>query len=47
MIRLAYFGPEDFEQLIDWISDERLLANWSGAMFRFPLTHEVARMVCD
>lgn len=40
MIRLEYFGPDDFQQLINWISDERLLANWSGAMFRFPLTHE-------
>lgn len=40
MIRLEYFGPEDFQQLIDWISDEALLTNWSGAMFRFPLTPE-------
>ena len=40
MIRLEYFGPGDFDQLIEWISDEHLLTNWSGAMFRFPLTYE-------
>ena len=40
MIRLEHFGPADFSQLIDWITDEHLLANWSGAMFRFPLTEE-------
>ena len=40
MIRLDYFGREDFDQLINWISDEELLTNWSGAMFRFPLTTE-------
>lgn len=40
MIRLEYFGPDDFGQLINWIDNERLLANWSGAMFRFPLTHD-------
>ena len=40
MIRLEYFGLGDFDQLIGWITDEHLLTNWSGAMFRFPLTHE-------
>lgn len=40
MIRLEYFTPNDFQQLIQWISDEHLLINWSGSMFRFPLTDE-------
>lgn len=40
MIRLEYFGPADFAQLINWITDEHLMANWSGSMFRFPLTEE-------
>lgn len=40
MIRLEYFDRNDFQQLIDWIQDEYLLANWSGAMFRFPLTED-------
>jgi len=38
MIRLEYFTPEDFKQLIEWISDETILMNWSGALFSFPLT---------
>ncbi len=40
MIRLEKFGPNDFKQLIEWISDEELLTNWSGALFSFPLTEE-------
>ena len=38
MIRLDYFTPADFSQLISWIADERLLLNWSGSLFTFPLT---------
>ena len=38
MIRLEQFGRNDFKQLIEWISDEELLMNWSGALFSFPLT---------
>ncbi len=38
MIILEPFTSEDFAQLIDWISNERLLTNWSGALFSFPLT---------
>jgi len=38
MIRLEYFTRDDFQQLIDWIQDEELLTNWSGSLFRFPLT---------
>ena len=40
MIRLEYFGRSDFKQLISWIDSEELLMNWSGNMFRFPLTEE-------
>ena len=38
MIRLEPFERNDFEQLIQWISNEELLTNWSGALFSFPLT---------
>ena len=40
MIRLEYFTPKDFTQLIAWISDETILMNWSGALFSFPLTQQ-------
>jgi RimJ/RimL family protein N-acetyltransferase len=40
MIRLEYFTKDDFAQLIKWISTEELLTNWSGSLFRFPLTNE-------
>jgi RimJ/RimL family protein N-acetyltransferase len=38
MIKLEYFTPDDYQLLIDWISDEHLLMNWAGSHFRFPLT---------
>ncbi len=38
MIRLEYFEPADFEQLIKWLDSEELLMNWSGALFSFPIT---------
>lgn len=40
MIRLEYFTEADFDQLIEWIHNEHLLTNWSGSLFRFPLTRE-------
>lgn len=40
MIQLAYFTAEDFSQLQEWISDDEILMNWSGALFSFPLTTE-------
>lgn len=40
MIHLEYFTPSDFDQLIAWIDSPRLLMNWSGPMFNFPLTRE-------
>ena len=40
MIRLEPFTPADFNQLIKWITDERLMKEWSGSLFSFPLTEE-------
>ncbi|SHL77611.1 GNAT family N-acetyltransferase [Hymenobacter psychrotolerans] len=40
MIRLEYFTPADFTQLISWITDPKLLMNWSGSLFSFPLTED-------
>lgn len=40
MITLEYFTEKDFTQLKEWISDEHLLTNWAGSLFRFPLTDE-------
>ena len=40
MIRLEYFTQNDFKQLMEWITDEEILMNWSGALFNFPLTPE-------
>ncbi len=38
MIVLEAFTPADFNQLIEWVDDERLMKEWSGSMFSFPLT---------
>ncbi|MFM6925345.1 MAG: GNAT family N-acetyltransferase [Ferruginibacter sp.] len=38
MIQLEPFGPDDFQQLINWIDTEELLIKWSGSLFSFPLT---------
>src|ERR1700712_4099578 len=40
MIRLENFKKDDFDQLISWIHDEEILMNWSGNLFRFPLSKE-------
>ncbi|UYZ60744.1 GNAT family N-acetyltransferase [Hymenobacter latericus] len=40
MIELQPFTEADFPQLISWIDNERLLKEWSGALFSFPLTPE-------
>jgi RimJ/RimL family protein N-acetyltransferase len=40
MIRLEHFQQGDFAQLIQWIHNEELLMNWSGSLFRFPLSAE-------
>ncbi|MEO6549412.1 MAG: GNAT family protein [Ferruginibacter sp.] len=38
MIRLEHFQEKDFSELIKWVSDEEILMNWSGSLFRFPLS---------
>ncbi|MCC3159614.1 GNAT family N-acetyltransferase [Hymenobacter sp. 15J16-1T3B] len=40
MIRLERFTPADFNQLIEWINSERLMQEWSGSLFSYPLTQE-------
>jgi RimJ/RimL family protein N-acetyltransferase len=40
MIVLERFTPADFSQLIEWIDSERLMKEWSGSLFSFPLTEE-------
>ena len=39
-VQLARFGESDFDQLITWISSEDLMTNWSGSLFKFPLTKD-------
>lgn len=39
-IRLEYFTREDFPQLIDWVNNEKLMQNWTGSLFSYPLTPE-------
>jgi len=38
MITLEPFTAADFTQLMEWVDDERLMKEWSGSMFSFPLT---------
>ena len=38
MITLEPFTAADFPQLLAWVNDERLLKEWSGSMFAYPLT---------
>ena len=38
MVRLESFTETDFPQLISWLGSERLLKEWSGPTFTFPLT---------
>jgi len=40
MIQLLPFTPEDFDQLINWIGNEKELIKWSGNLFNYPLNHE-------
>jgi RimJ/RimL family protein N-acetyltransferase len=48
MIQLEPFGPNDFQQLIDWIDTEELLIKWSGSLFSFPLTIKTMEWyLCD
>lgn len=47
MIQLEYFTSNDFKQLIEWITDEEALMNWSGALFSFPLTEKSLEWYAD
>ncbi|GAC1591672.1 MAG: GNAT family protein [Hymenobacter sp.] len=38
MITLEPFTASDFTQLMEWVDDERLMKEWSGSLFSFPLT---------
>ncbi|MDC3413135.1 GNAT family N-acetyltransferase [Aquibacillus sp. 3ASR75-11] len=40
MVELKYFGPSDYEQLINWIDTPELLVQWGGSTFDFPLTEQ-------
>jgi RimJ/RimL family protein N-acetyltransferase len=43
MIVLEPFTEADFPQLISWIDNERLLKEWSGGLFSYPLTEDSLR----
>ena len=38
MIQLVPFTATDFTQLMEWVDSERLLKEWSGSMFSYPLS---------
>ncbi|MBC8082272.1 MAG: GNAT family N-acetyltransferase [Hymenobacter sp.] len=38
MITLEPFTAADFDELMAWVDDERLMKEWSGSMFSFPLS---------
>ena len=40
MIKLEKFTEIDFERLINWIETEEILVQFSGPIFKFPLTKE-------
>ncbi|GAB6550706.1 MULTISPECIES: GNAT family N-acetyltransferase [Bacillus] len=40
MIRLEPFKRKDFKQLMNWISSENFLIQWSGNAFTYPLTEQ-------
>lgn len=40
MVKLEYFNKADFQQLIDWVSDEHLQTNWAGSLFSYPLNED-------
>ena len=40
MVKLEYFTTNDFDLLIKWLPNERVLQNWTGSLFSYPLTHE-------
>jgi RimJ/RimL family protein N-acetyltransferase len=40
MVKLENFEKSDFAQLMNWIDSERLITNWAGSLFKFPLSVE-------
>lgn len=40
LIKLEYFTADDFQQLIDWISNAEFALQWGGPAFKYPLTKE-------
>ncbi len=40
MIKLEFFGSNDFQKLIEWITDEEFLFQWAGSQFIYPLSEE-------
>ena len=40
MIKLEKFTENDFERLINWIENEEMLVQFSGPIFKFPLTEK-------
>ncbi|MCV9926106.1 GNAT family N-acetyltransferase [Flavobacterium sp. LS1R49] len=40
MIKLEKFDNTDFEKLITWVDNEEMLVQFSGPIFKFPLTTE-------
>lgn len=39
-VTLRPFGPGDFDRLLVWAPSEEFLMQWSGPLFRWPLTRE-------
>ena len=37
MIKLRYFEPADFKQLMDWVETPEFMLQWAGPSFVFPL----------
>ncbi|OBR65217.1 aminoglycoside adenylyltransferase [Paenibacillus oryzae] len=47
MITLKYFGPDDFDQLIEWSGDAEFLLQWAGPQFQYPLSKEQLSLYLD
>jgi RimJ/RimL family protein N-acetyltransferase len=47
MIHLVPFQRIHFDELIQWVNSEELLANWSGSLFSYPLTLESLNWYID
>jgi len=40
MIRLKKFEEPDYDRLIHWVDNKKLLVNFSGQIFDLPITHK-------